>query len=52
MSLNVLSVDDSKTIRMIVRKAFSPFDCTVSALTAFDSCYAVTATRPRRLAGC
>ena len=27
MSLKVLTVDDSKTIRMIVRKAFTPFDC-------------------------
>jgi len=30
MSLKVLSVDDSKTIRMIVRKAFSPFDCVLT----------------------
>ena len=29
MSLNVLAVDDSKTIRMIVKKAFSPYDCEV-----------------------
>ncbi|HEN21153.1 MAG TPA: response regulator [Desulfobacteraceae bacterium] len=29
MSLNVLVVDDSKTIRMIVKKAFSPYDCEV-----------------------
>ncbi len=29
MSLKVLTVDDSKTIRMIVRKAFRPFDCEV-----------------------
>jgi len=29
MALKVLTVDDSKTIRMIVRKAFSPFDCTL-----------------------
>jgi CheY-like chemotaxis protein len=27
MSLKVLTVDDSKTIRMIVKKAFKPFDC-------------------------
>lgn len=27
MSLKVLTVDDSKTIRMIVKKAFRPFDC-------------------------
>ena len=27
MSLKVLTVDDSKTIRMIVKKAFRPYDC-------------------------
>ncbi|SPD75213.1 hypothetical protein PITCH_A50015 [uncultured Desulfobacterium sp.] len=27
MALKVLTVDDSKTIRMIVKKAFSPYDC-------------------------
>ena len=27
MSLKVLTVDDSKTIRMIVKKAFKPYDC-------------------------
>lgn len=27
MSLKILTVDDSKTIRMIVKKAFRPFDC-------------------------
>ena len=27
MSLKVLTVDDSKTIRMIVKKAFMPYDC-------------------------
>lgn len=29
MSLKVLTVDDSKTIRMIVKKAFKPFDCEI-----------------------
>jgi DNA-binding response OmpR family regulator len=29
MVLKVLTVDDSKTIRMIVRKAFQPYDCAV-----------------------
>jgi len=29
MALRVLTVDDSKTIRMIVKKAFKPFDCVV-----------------------
>ena len=27
MALKVLTVDDSKTIRMIVKKAFKPYDC-------------------------
>ena len=27
MTLKVLTVDDSKTIRMIVKKAFKPYDC-------------------------
>ena len=27
MSLKILTVDDSKTIRMIVKKAFKPYDC-------------------------
>lgn len=29
MVLKVLTVDDSKTIRMVVKKAFKPFDCEV-----------------------
>jgi CheY-like chemotaxis protein len=29
MALKVLTVDDSKTIRMIVKKAFKPFDCDI-----------------------
>src|SRR5580692_12889377 len=29
MSIKILTVDDSKTIRLIVAKAFKPFDCTV-----------------------
>ncbi|MBN2468410.1 MAG: response regulator [Deltaproteobacteria bacterium] len=29
MALKVLTVDDSKTIRMIVKKAFQPFDCQI-----------------------
>ena len=29
MRLKVLTVDDSKTIRMVVKKAFQPFDCEV-----------------------
>ena len=27
MALKILTVDDSKTIRMIVKKAFKPYDC-------------------------
>ena len=30
MALKVLTVDDSKTIRMIVKKAFKPYDCELS----------------------
>lgn len=29
MSKKILTVDDSKTIRMIIRRAFRPYDCTV-----------------------
>lgn len=30
MTLKILTVDDSKTIRMIVKKAFKPYDCQLS----------------------
>lgn len=30
MALKILSVDDSKMIRMVVTRAFRPFDCVVS----------------------
>ena len=30
MSTKILSVDDSRTIRMIVTRAFAPYDCKVS----------------------
>ncbi len=30
MSLKILTVDDSKTIRMIVARAFQPFDCEIA----------------------
>lgn len=29
MAYKILAVDDSKTIRMIVKKAFTPFNCTL-----------------------
>jgi two-component system cell cycle response regulator len=29
MSVKILTIDDSKTIRLIVAKTFKPFDCTV-----------------------
>jgi CheY-like chemotaxis protein len=29
MPLKVLTVDDSKTIRMIVKKAFRPYECKI-----------------------
>lgn len=28
MSYKILSVDDSKAVRMIIKRAFSPYDCT------------------------
>jgi len=30
MALKILTVDDSKTIRMIVKKAFKPYGCELS----------------------
>lgn len=29
MNPKILSVDDSRTVRIIIRKAFRPFDCTI-----------------------
>ena len=29
MSVKILTIDDSKTIRLIVAKSFKPYDCTV-----------------------
>lgn len=29
MSLKVLTVDDSKAVRIIVKKAFKPYDCEI-----------------------
>ena len=29
MSYKILSVDDSKAVRMIIKRAFGPFDCTI-----------------------
>ncbi|MEI2724741.1 MAG: response regulator [Verrucomicrobiota bacterium] len=31
--MKILSVDDSKTIRLIVKRAFAPYDCTVCEAT-------------------
>ena len=31
--MKILSVDDSKTIRMIVKRTFAPYDCTVCEAT-------------------
>lgn len=29
MSYKILSIDDSKTVRMIIQRAFRPYDCTI-----------------------
>jgi len=47
MSYKILSVDDSKTIRMIVKKAFSAFDCDlVEAENGVDGLAAAVRDRP------
>ncbi len=47
MALKVLTVDDSKTIRMIVRKAFQPYNCTlVEAENGVEGLAAATKERP------
>jgi CheY-like chemotaxis protein len=47
MALKVLTVDDSKTIRMIVRKAFQPFNCTVfEAENGVEGLAAATKEKP------
>jgi two-component system, cell cycle response regulator len=45
--MKVLSVDDSRTIRLIVKRAFAPFDCTVCEATNGEEGLAVaTAEKP------
>jgi len=47
MALKVLTVDDSKTIRMIVKKAFQPFDCTlIEAENGVEGLAAATREKP------
>ncbi len=42
--MKILSVDDSKTIRMIVKRAFAPYDCTVCEATNGEEGLANAAT--------
>lgn len=45
--LNILTVDDSKGLRVFVQKALSPFDCTAfEAKDGFDAFFAIERARP------
>lgn len=45
--MKILSVDDSKTIRMIVKRTFAPYDCTVcEASNGEEGLAATTAEKP------
>lgn len=47
MPVKILSVDDSKTIRMIVKRTFAPFDVTViEATNGEEGLAAATAEKP------
>jgi CheY-like chemotaxis protein/anti-anti-sigma regulatory factor len=47
MTLKVLAVDDSKTIRMIVKKAFQPYDCEIlEAENGVEGLAAATKEKP------
>ncbi len=47
MALKVLTVDDSKTIRMIVKKAFQPYDCAlIEAENGVEGLAAATREKP------
>ena len=47
MALKVLTVDDSKTIRMIVKKAFQPYNCVVfEAENGVEGLAAATKEKP------
>lgn len=47
MPIKILSVDDSKTIRMIVKRTFAPFDATViEASNGEEGLAAVAAEKP------
>jgi len=49
MPVKILSVDDSKTIRLIVKRAFAPFDCTVCEATNGEEGLAVAASEKPEL---
>ena len=47
MRLNILTVDDSKGLRVFVQKTLSPFDCTAfEAKDGFDAFFAIERARP------
>ena len=47
MSLKILTIDDSKTVRMIVTRAFKPFDCAVlEAANGADGLALATREKP------
>jgi two-component system cell cycle response regulator len=48
--MKILSVDDSKTIRMIVKRTFAPFDCTV--LEACNGAEGLTAAAVNPTSSC
>ena len=47
MATRILSVDDSKTIRMIIKRTFSPYDCDVNeACNGEEGLAMATANKP------
>ncbi|MFA6961476.1 MAG: response regulator [Opitutaceae bacterium] len=50
MRPNILVIDDSKAVRIIVKKALSPFDCTVNEATnGFTGLFAMERIFPQLL---
>jgi two-component system cell cycle response regulator len=45
MPIKILSVDDSKTIRMIVKRTFNPYDATVIEACNGEECLATAAVQ-------
>lgn len=47
MRPTILTVDDSKTLRLLVEKALAPFDCeTTEAANGFNAFFAIERARP------